>query len=240
MSATFNLTRDTVIKMALQTCGALSRGQTPNSDDITDCSNFLGAMLKYWSVEKGFNAWSYATLSWPTVVGKLSYTIGEAGADITSVRPLKIAQAWTVATSGGSIQPLVSMTRQEFNLLSPRNSPGPTTSYYYDAQLTRGIFNVWSVPTDTTRSFSATIVRPIDDITTGGSNFDVPQEGLLALVWGLAELVMPMYGTEEMTQRRIETNAPKFLASYMDFNQEDGSIYFQPSFQLGMKGGKGP
>lgn len=227
MSAVFNLTRDQVIKMALQVCGALSRGASPNSDDITDCSLFLGALLKFWSTQKGFNAWNYATLNWNCVANQPSYTMGESAADVITVRPLKIPQAWTVGVSN-DIQSLVSKARNDFNLLSPRNSQGPATAYYYDPQLTRGIFNVWSVPTDTTRSFRATIVKPIDDVLLAGDNFNVPQEGLLALVWGLAELVMPVYGVEEMTQRRIETNAPRFLDAYMDFNQEDASIVFQP------------
>lgn len=229
MTATFNLSRDQVIKMAMQVIGALSRGQSPDATDLSDCSLFLGAMIKQWSVEKGFNAWCYENISWPCVAAQPSYTIGESAANVTNERPLKIAQAWTVGVSG-DIQPLTQQTREQFNRLSPRNAPGPTTCYYYDPQLIRGIFNIWPVPTDTSRSFTASIIRPIGDIVAGGDTFDVPQEGLLALVWGLAELIMPVYGTEEMTQRRIEKNAPRFLEGYMDFNQEDGSIIFQPTY----------
>lgn len=231
MSATFNLTRDQVIKMSLQVCGKLGSTQSPSSTDITDCSLFLGALLKFWSTQKGFDAWCYQTINWACVANKISYTIGEAGADVINVRPLKIAQGWTVATSGGDIQPLVPSTREQFNRLSPRTSEGPTTTYYYDPQLTRGIYHVWPVPTDTTRSFYASIVRPINDILLAGDNFDLPQEGLLAVVWGLAELIMPMYGVEEMTQRRIEKNAPIFLEAFTSFNEEDGSVFFQPSSQ---------
>lgn len=230
MSATFSITRDQLIKASMQICGAIAASEAPSTTDLTDCSLMLGAMLKYWNTN-GFEAWCYQTLNWPCVANQSQYTIGEVGANVTNTRPLRIAQAWTVSSSG-DIQPLVRQTRDEFNRLSPRLSPGPSNTFYYDQQIPLGIFNPWPVPNNTERTFYASIQRPINDITTGAGTFDIPQEGYLALIWGLAELIMPSYGTEENTQRRIEKNAPKFLQVFTDFWDEDGSVYFQP----GMRG----
>lgn len=229
MSAIFSVTRDEVIKAAMQECQALARGQSPQAGDITDCALRLGAMLKFWNTN-GFQAWCYQTLSFPSVANQLSYTIGESGANVTNVRPLRVTQVWT-KDSNDLVQPLVINTRQQFNMQSPSNAPGPATSAYYDPQLGRGVFYPWPIPTDTTRTFYLNIQRPINDITTGGGTFDIPQEGYLALVYGLAELIMGIYGTETNEQKRIEKMAARYLVVFSDFADEDGSVFFQPNSQ---------
>jgi hypothetical protein len=47
-SIDFTLTRDTCIKEALQQLGVLGAGESPTSDDLTDCGVTLNLMLKSW------------------------------------------------------------------------------------------------------------------------------------------------------------------------------------------------
>lgn len=229
MTATFSVTRDDVITKALQLCEALGAGEAASTNDLTDCSMMLQAMLKYWNT-KGYQAWCYQLLTFPCVIAQASYTIGESGANVNNPRPIRVAQAWT-QDANQLVQPLSPMSRQQYFNLSPRNAPGPANSYYYDPQIPNGVFYAWTLPVDASRSYYLSIQRPINDISSGSATFDVPQEGFLALMWGLAEEVKTMYGTSRDTQAVIAAKAAEYIEVFSDFAQEDGNTYFMPSYE---------
>lgn len=238
MTATFTLSRDQAITGAMQLCGALDEGGTPSAQQIIDFGIFLNALLKLWEVD-GYKGWCYQTLSFPAVAAKISYTIGEAASDVTNPRPVRMPAAWIQDTQGNKV-PLLVKTRQGFDLMTPGNAPGPANCFYYDPQLTKGIFFPWQVPTVTEVAngctFYCTIQRPISDITTGGQVFDVDQVLYLAVIWGLAEQIMLIVGTEENIMRRIEKNAPVYKEAAMAFLEEDGDVTFTPDFSGGGRG----
>lgn len=239
MSAIFTITRDQCITGALQVCQAIAKGEPPDATDLSDCSMFLNAMLKFWNIQ-GYKAWLYMPLSFPSVAGKTSYSIGEAGADVTAPKPLRVPQAW-MTDSFNNKTPLNFMELANFSMLTPTFQPGPPNSYHYrPASQTvptlaaqDGIFYPWPVPTDTSQTFNLICQRPIEDILTGAGTFDIPAEAYLALIWGLAEQVGPIYCTSESQMKRIERNAPRYLEAALDFWEEDGSVFFQPSAQMG-------
>lgn len=236
MTATYQITRDEVLKAAWQTCQVLGEGEALSSTQITDSLPFLQSLLKMWNME-GYNAWLYATINWPSQAAKASYTIGTAGSpDINQDRPVRMPSAWTQDASGNKT-PLNPFTQQEFSLLTPPTAPGPPNSYLYDRQLSLGVFKPWPVPSDTSLTFYALVQRPISDLAASGSaTFDIEQEWFIPLIWCLAEQLMGIAGTEEQQCRRIEKNAEKFLEKATNFTQEDGSVYFQPNPQGGMSG----
>src|SRR6478735_9210017 len=122
-NALFNITRLQVIKGAMQACGALAKGQDPDSIDIADCLVFLQAMLKLWDVE-GKKAYLYQTISFPTVGGQLSYTMGNGG-HVAIDRPVDIPIAYTQNTTTGAKQPMTKYSKQQYEMLTPSGQPGP-------------------------------------------------------------------------------------------------------------------
>lgn len=53
---TFNLDRDSIIKLAMQHMHRLPAGASPSSNDLTDMGNVLNSMLKAWQAQ-GTNLW---------------------------------------------------------------------------------------------------------------------------------------------------------------------------------------
>lgn len=233
MPAVYSLTRDVMITATLQQCGALAKGDAPDATDISDCLVYLQSMLKYWDTQ-GKKAYCYLTADIPCIAAQASYTIGAGGNVATIDRPIAITYAYTINPTTLGKQPLRPLTKQEFEMLSPRSQPGPSNGYFYDAQINLGVFYPWPVPIDTSQNFTIVAQRPLADVVNNSvAVFDVPQEAYLALIFGLAELVGPIYGVEDKTQNKIDAKAARFLDSYMNFAEEDGSIYFQIDTQGG-------
>lgn len=235
MSATFKITKIQVITGALQLCQVLAEGETPSPQKSTDCTVFLQAMLKSWD-KKGWQAHLYQTINWTSIAAHNPYTIGEGGGvDVTNVRPTRVPQAYTRSTSGNDV-PLMLLTRQQWERLTPKSSSGPPNSFYYDAQLDTGLFYAWPVNPDTSLTFFALIERPISDIAAAdASTFDIPQEGYLALIWGLADQIKLIMGCPVDVRREIAATAPAMIDTYISEEEEDGSVYFQPSPQGGFQ-----
>lgn len=238
-TSTFSVTRDDVNSAALRLCGALAQGQTATTEDLSNCTLALNVMLKFW-ITQGYKAWLYRTITFAAVAGKASYTIGPAGADVTTDRPVRIPQGYTIDANNNKL-PIIIVPRQQFELLTPSTQPGPTNTGYYDPQLGAGVFYPWPIPTDTSRSFVLLEQRPINDISasSGTDTFDIPQEWYMAIKWGLAEQIMLEYGTPEGTMRRIEQKAAIYLTQASDWNEEDASVFFQIDPQGGFQRGRG-
>lgn len=239
MTATYAITRDEAIKAAGQLCLAYGQGEAPTSQDITDSLPFLQSLLKFWSDTEGYNAWLYKSFNFPSVAAKVSYTIGTGG-DVTSVdRPVKIPQAWT-QDAGGNKQPLIMVSRQDFEKLTPPNAPGPANTAHYSRELGLGVFYPWPVPSDTSLTFYCLAQRPIVDLAASGTaTFDIEQSWYLPFIWGFAEQLMGLFGTEEQQCRRIEKNAAKYLERASSATEEDADIRFTPSMRGGGMRGRG-
>ena len=57
-TSTFSVTRDEIIKSSLRTLGVIGVGETPITEDYTNCSEALNIMIKSWA-KKGFPLWVY-------------------------------------------------------------------------------------------------------------------------------------------------------------------------------------
>jgi hypothetical protein len=221
----------------MQTCLALGQGQTPSSQDTTDFTVYLQAMLKFWNTE-GHKGWLYQTINFAAIAARSTgYSIG-AGGDYNGDRPVDVPQAYTRDVSGNDT-PLTPLTKQQFEMLTPKATPGPPNSFFYDPQLSLGKFYPWPILADTSLTFYLVTQRPIADLAApGSSTFDIPQEWYLPLTWGLAEQIMAACGTEENQCRRIEKNAAKYLEIASGFSDEMGSMFLQPNAQGGSRRGR--
>lgn len=229
VNATFSISSNQCITGALQQLGVLAKGEVADSNDLADCLVFLQAMLKFWDTQ-GKKAWLYQTIQFSCVPNKASYVIGNGG-DLAYDRPIAITQAYSIDGNQNK-QPLIQLSKQQFEMLTPSNAPGPAVNFFYDAVLPAGVFYMWQVPTDNSRAYGIVVQRPIADLlNSGAATFDVPQEGYLALIFGLAALVGRMYGVEEKTLATVRTDAATFLEVFTSFAEEEASITFQPSTQ---------
>lgn len=82
-SNTFTVTRDSLIEATLRLMGVIGVGETPITEDYTNCSQALNIMLKSWS-KKGWPLWVVQTLTIPMQEGVAVYPIGPTAGYISS------------------------------------------------------------------------------------------------------------------------------------------------------------
>ena len=104
--ATYNPTRDKIIRRALRMIGAFASGDSPTADQLTDAIDVLNAMIKMWQVDGYLWLRTFAELT--LVPGQSSYEIGSGTTDVcvyqgtstSAERPIKISSATRKDSSG--------------------------------------------------------------------------------------------------------------------------------------------
>src|SRR5271157_2388727 len=128
------LTRDEVIKDALQDLRVLQDGASPSAGDLQDGARKLNYLLKLWPT-KGLLLWCRDTLIIPCVASQTSYTIGPVGANLISYRPLRGLDGTFVRQNIGGNNydtPLIMLSRLEYEQQTFKGSLGIPNSWYYN------------------------------------------------------------------------------------------------------------
>lgn len=239
-TTTFTVTRDEIISASLRLCGVLQDGQTAGAQQITDAAQALNILLKNFSM-KGWIQSLYLWVNIPLTVGQVSYTLGTGGAGTPIDRPMRIARGF-IRNLNGYDTPLIQLTRQEYDITTPKEVAGIPNAFYYDAQVGAtsttvgaGTIYFWPVVNEAGYEVYVTVERQIQDITSSTQQFDLPQEWFLPLKWQLASEIGPEYGVTERQQQRIDQKAEYYLKEVGDFAvAEEPSVFFTPSSQLGV------
>jgi len=219
-SSDFSLNRNDIIARAFLKLGVGVDGEALSNSAIVDGDENLNLLVKIWQTEVDLWIKTRGTLT--AVAAQESYTMGPSGNFTT--RPLRILDMQFSQTSGDI--PMIEMSRQEYYELSLKSSAGTPTNFYYDPQLTTGTLFVWPVlGSGVSGSFKFTYARSVEDFDTSTDDPDFPQEWLLALVYGLAELLADEYGG--LTDS-IVSKAAIFKAGLQMWDEEGGSVFLQP------------
>lgn len=240
-TAVFTVTRDEIIRAALRSLKVIAIGETPQNEDFTNCAFALNLILKSLDAE-GYLPWLYQTLSIPLTADTASYTIAESGGTVTNYRPVRIASGYVRDNSTPPNDTMMEqLSRQQYEMLTPKTAEGPPTQFYYDQQLTAGVFYPWPIPTQSSVYTARLLIqRPVQDIATGTSstqNFDVSQEWFLPLRWILADEVAPEYEVDLQTISMVSKRADFWRNKMVDFSREEPSVFFQPDPQYIGRGG---
>lgn len=225
MSTTFTLNRDKVITGALRKVGAIAQGETPNSSQISDAADVLNTLIKAWQAD-GLPLWKIKKLGFSLTQGKSSYRTDTDWA-MTS-KPLKITQVLNHDNLTNADIQLITVSRQEYNLLGMKTNQGTPTQYYYDIQNTYGVVTVYPVPdayTATNRQLQIIFQDQYDDILSANEYPDFPNEWVRALVYGLASDIADEYGVPLKERNFLYTKAQQLKAEVLAFGQEDSSLY---------------
>jgi len=231
-TTTLSVTRNDVIAATLRKLEVIGEGETPSTEDYTNCTFGLNIMLKAWEKD-GFYLWKLTEIPVPTVASNASYQVGDTatgtGAVVTN-RPIRIMDACYIRDSSSNDSPLTVITKQEYNHLSGKTSTGTPNQIYYDPQLTNGVLKMYPTPSDATHTVYLVAQIPVYDFSTDGTEaLDFPQEGYQAVVYGLAEEMLDEYPRLPMQkEQRIIQKAEYFRNQLADWSQEEGSIFFMP------------
>ena len=120
------MSRDSICAAALRKIGAIALGQTASTTEITNASEALNNLTAEFQT-LGMPLWARKDSS-ITMTATSTYTIG-VGQTTNIPFPLKILQAWTVPTAGGSVQELWPNAIDVFNRLPTSGATGIPSQY---------------------------------------------------------------------------------------------------------------
>lgn len=144
-------------------------------------------------------------------------------------RPLKVVHARRYDTITRLDTPLTKpMARTDYLELPNKEQQGPLNQVFYDAQIPRGVFNVWMAPIGVTELCKFTWHQSIENLDAASDEADFPAEWILALTTNLAAQKALGRGLPQNQYRQILDAAARNLSAVMGFDQEAGSVYFQP------------
>lgn len=242
MAQVFYPTAETVIEAALRAIAVIDPETTlqPNTTEMANALEALNFLVTSWQAH-GMQVWCHKTVSYVLTAAN-SYTIGPSGATITAARPLRIVQAWLRDTSTNPVDtPLNIVSRDEFNLLSVKTTPGIPNQLFYDPEFDRDASNgganakgkiwIWPQPDATVVTnydLYMVCVRPIQDFTAKTDYLDFPQEWFNAVKWNLAHQIAFEYGVPVEILDRLEKRAETELSLALSFDNDPAPVFFQP------------
>src|SRR6267378_5404388 len=126
--------------------------------------------------------------------------------------------------------PIRIMTLEEYDFLPSKTNPqfiSDPTAIYYEFQLTNGVlYTDCAAANDVSKHLGITYMEAIQDFNNPNDTPEYPQEWFLALVWGLAEMIAPMFNAP-WTQNMAK-NAATSLAIAQKKEPARSVMYFQP------------
>lgn len=228
-STNFSTTRDDIIKGALRLCGALSLGETPSTDQVTEASDALNMLVKAWQAD-GMALWARSEYTLPLTLDTKSYSIG-TGQTVNISKPLKITQAILHDTQTNVDIPMRIITRDEYLRLGNKSTSGQPIQIYYDPQRDSGVLYVYPPANAAAVSYKQikfTYQKPFEDFDASTDNPDFPQEWYEALKYGLASRLAGEYGISMDDRRQLMQEAILIKNDALSFGTEEGSFFFTP------------
>jgi hypothetical protein len=232
-TTTLSVTRGDLIKASLRKLEVTGEGETPSPEDYTNCAFGLNIMLKSWEKD-GYYLWKLSELVLPLVSGTSIYQIGPTatgtGALVTD-RPIRLMDTCYVKDSSDLDTTLKILSRQEYNQLGLKATSSTVSQVFYDPQLTNGVLKVYGTPSDSTHTAYLTAQTPVYDMNSNSETLDMPQEGYMAVVFGLSDYLLDEYPVKADKASRITQKAEYYRNQLADFSQEESSVFFQPTMR---------
>jgi len=220
--------------------GAISQGETPSATAVTEAALTLNEVFQEWQVD-GLQLWKVRTVALTgTISTGITITIG-SGKNVTSVAPLKVLDMYYRNTTSGADTPLLPITKDEYDRLSPKATTGVPNQVFYqtpeavDSAVNSGnaygtfhFFPALSTTFIADNTIYYTGQHPYQDFDASTDQPDIPRYLTNALVWALADQLAYEYGVGLSERDRITKKAQVHKAIAMSFDQEEGSLFLSP------------
>lgn len=226
-STDFILQRDQAITMALNTLGVLPDGASATTSQIASAALKFQALCKALNAD-GMPLWKIGSVSFPTVAGTQTYSIG-TGLTINVPKPLKIIKA-QVTPSGGVAIPMELQTRYDF-LDEPSSASGMPIEATFVNSRTTGVISIWPNP-DAVYTISLLYQSPVEDVDNSTDELDFPAEWMMAIVYMLAWSLAPNYGIPILDRQQLQKEAEYWHQYALSIGAEEGSIRFVPDTRM--------
>lgn len=249
-TANFSISRNDLINASLRLLRVLREGDVANARQIEYGVQALQLLIKNMQ-SNGLALWTYQQIAIPMVGSQTSYTLGPTGADVTTVRPLRLFDGTYIrqVLNGQNFDTqLRNLSRMEYEQFSSKGTLGVPNSVYYfpGIDLANGLTSpsdgygtlyVYTTPSDNTRTIYGNFQRPIYDVTSNSVQFDFPQEWFQVIKYNLAvELGYEISSVDINWLREIRGRANQLNADAQDWSVENTPIYFQPDQMMNWAG----
>jgi hypothetical protein len=231
-SVNFSLTARQIATSALELIGVVGIGETPSAADATKALEQLNLMVKTWGADPDPKLWLKTEASVTLAASTVTYT----ASPVTLARKVLSARRRTGTGTAQSDIPIDVLSRQEYEDKANKLSTGEPLGVYLDPQRATRTLYVWPAP-DATIAAATTVrityLRVIEDLDSLDDDFDLPQEWLEVLEYGLAARLSVPYDinlTNPAKAQKIEERAASLYAQLSAFDEEDGSVFMQPCY----------
>ena len=231
----FQMTRDEIIAAAMRKVQALAKGQLPDTQDLTDFTLALNALVSEFQTD-GMQLWARDNYSLTLIANQDTYVFGE-GQAVNTPFPLKIHQGILQDSLGTGRIEMEQISLYDFNLLPQSPTPtgiGQPTSMCYTPGINVGTLKVWPAP-DTITASNYTLElyyqRPFDIFVDDINTADFPAEWHNALIYGLAALITDELGLPTQDKQYIDGKANMFHERAKSFGVEEASFFIQPHWR---------
>ncbi len=112
------------------------------------------------------------------------------------------------------------------NKADPQNIGDPTAAYVENQRDYTYLYTDIAIAQDVSKHIVVTFLEPIQDVLQDSDEFEYPQEWYLALSWGLAKQIAPMF--RAAWSKTMEDNLTMSLSIAGHKDAETSSMYFQP------------
>ena len=215
---------------------AVSGASTITVTTVTGIVNgmFIGVELDggsiQWTTVNGAPVGSVVTLA-AVLTGAVAAGNAVYFYSTKTARPISIVEA-RVRTSSSVDTDLTVMSRNEYDSLSLKTATGKPTSYYYDPQMTNGVFYPWPLATEMSDIILMTGRIPIQVFVNLSDNPHFPEEWFDALHYSLALRLCAAYKVPPAQEAAIKQMAIVTLQDARDFDREqEVSLFFSPAFR---------
>ena len=186
---------------------------------------------------------STGDVQWLTVLSLVGLTVNLVGTLSAAVS----ANAWVYAFQTTAQQPLVItsvnlrdsqnndvplkiLTVEDYDNLPAKaqatNQSDPSAIYYEFQLGNSNLYTDVAGSSDTSKYLVIRYLRSVKDIVNPNDSFDYPQEWFLALAWGLASEISPMF--KAMWTPKMEANFQRALQMAQSKAPDIKTIFFQP------------
>jgi len=224
---TNQLTRNQFIEAALRKLNVLAAGATPTTEDYTNGTFALNALLGEFRA-LGMPLWARNEYTMSLTASTSSYTIG-TGMTINTPYPIRILQAWRNDTGNSTRIPIDIVPNFNFNL-APSSSSGFPIQLTYQPKVNTGIIQVWPTP-DTSAASGCTITlvytRPTEYVSASTDTMDFPEEWYGAIIYNLAVRLAPEWGIPLPDRQMLKKEADEYLQNALSNGTEEASFFWQ-------------
>lgn len=201
----------------------------------------LDSGVNFWTTISGVPAGTTVALTAPL---PSQATSGALCFDYTTqlMRPLRAPEGRRFIYASQIENPLIVMSRFDYDYLPNKANKGTVTQFFYDPQQGRGAYssslglmNAWPTPQDNTNAIRFVAQRAIQDINSLADNVDFPAEWLAALRWNLAVEMAPEFDVPADRYSVLKGKADEWFLRASSWDKEPESVFFGFASQPGYR-----